>query len=149
MEKLFNDFLKKRQKNEDFRRATGDSDPDRDRDHNAEKESFLDEVKKLDPTKYNLSSFLKDLTSRSDLEVFPSEKDVFRKALIDKETVDELEKQAEQNDVPFDLVRNIILSVYHDKNYSNQKIMKDGLYRLLNQQWLHHEILKEIDDENK
>ncbi len=75
--------------------------------------------------------------------------DQYKEALIDRETVDELERQAEQNEVPFDLVRNIILSVYHDKNYSNQKIMKDGLDKLLNQQWLHHDILKEIDDENK
>ena len=67
----------------------------------------------------------------------------------DKETVDELEKLAAANDVPFDLVRNIILSVYQNKNFSNQRIMKDAMERLLNQQWLHHEILKEIEDENK
>lgn len=48
-----------------------------------------------------------------------------------------------------DLVRNVILSVYHNKNYSNQKIMKDELERLLNQQWLHHKVLKEIEDEDK
>lgn len=73
----------------------------------------------------------------------------YKEPLLDKETVDELEKLAEANDVPFDLVRNIILSVYHNKNYSNQRIMKDALERLLNQQWLHYEILKEIEDENK
>lgn len=73
----------------------------------------------------------------------------YKEPLVDKETVDELEKLAEANDVPFDLVRNIILSVYHNKNFSNQRIMKDAMERLLNQQWLHHEILKEIEDENK
>lgn len=73
----------------------------------------------------------------------------YKEPLIDKETVDELEKLAATNDVPFDLVRNIILSVYHNKNFSNQRIMKDAMERLLNQQWLHHEILKEIEDENK
>ena len=73
----------------------------------------------------------------------------YKEPLVDKETVDELEKLAADNDVPFDLVRNIILSVYHNKNFSNQKIMKDAMERLLNQQWLHHEILKEIEDENK
>lgn len=73
----------------------------------------------------------------------------YKEPLIDADTVVELEKLAEENDVPFDLVRNIILSVYHNKNYSNQKIMKDAIERLLNQQWLHHEILKEIEDENK
>ena len=73
----------------------------------------------------------------------------YKEPLIDRETVEELERLAAVNDVPFDLVRNIILSVYHNKNYSNKKIMKDALERLLNQQWLHHEILKEIEDENK
>ena len=73
----------------------------------------------------------------------------YKKPLLDEKTIEELERLAVINDVPFDLVRNIILSVYHNKNYSNQRIMKDALERLLNQQWLHHEILKEIEDENK
>lgn len=73
----------------------------------------------------------------------------YKESLIDKETVAELEKLAEENEVPFDLVRNIVLSVNHNKNYSNQRIMKEALERMLNQQWLHHEILKEIEDENK
>ncbi len=73
----------------------------------------------------------------------------YKKPLIDAGTVAELERLAVENEVPFDLVRNIILSVYHNKNFSNQKIMKEALEKLLNQQWLHHEVLKEIDDENK
>lgn len=73
----------------------------------------------------------------------------YKQPLIDAETVEELERLAKINDVPFDLVRNMILSVYHNKNFSNQKIMKDSLERLLNQQWLHHKVLKEIEDENK
>ena len=61
----------------------------------------------------------------------------------------ELEKLAKENEVPFDLVRNVILSVYHNKNYSNQRIMKEGIDRLLNQQWLHYKILKEIENEDR
>ena len=72
----------------------------------------------------------------------------YKEPLIDKDTVAELERLAEINGVPFDLVRNMILSVYRNKNYTNQRILKDGMERLLNQQWLHHEILKEIDNEN-
>ena len=68
---------------------------------------------------------------------------------MDKETIKELENLAEINGVPFDLVRSVILSVYHNKNYSNQRIIKDALERLLNQQWLHDKIRKEIEDENK
>lgn len=73
----------------------------------------------------------------------------YKDPLIDAETVEELEILAADNDVPFDLVRNIILSVYHNKNFSNKRIMKEALEKLLNQQWLHYDVLKEIEDENK
>lgn len=73
----------------------------------------------------------------------------YKEPLVDKATIDELERLAAANDVPFDLVRNIILSVYRNKNFANKRIMKDAMERLLNQQWLHYEILKEIEDENK
>lgn len=73
----------------------------------------------------------------------------YKESLIDEDTAYELEKLAKKNGVPFDLVRNVILSVYQTKNYSNQKIMREGIDRLLNQQWLHHEILKEIENEDK
>lgn len=69
----------------------------------------------------------------------------YKEPLIDDAAIKELEQLAEENDVPFDLVRNVILSVYHNKNYSNRKIMKEALDKLLNQQWLHYEVLKEIE----
>lgn len=105
----------------------------------------IDEIwdDELDLSRRTLVDLYKDLTG----EILPWNQ--YKESLIDKETVDELEKLAQENDVPFDLVRNIILSVYHNKNYSNQRIMKEAMERLLNQQWLHHEILKEIEDENK
>ncbi len=72
----------------------------------------------------------------------------YKEPLIDSETIKELEELAAEKEVPFDLVRNVILSVYHNKNFSNQRIMKDDLEKLLNQQWLHHDVLKEFEDEN-
>ena len=75
--------------------------------------------------------------------------DQYKDALIDVETMKELENLSEENDVPFDLVRNILLSVYHNKNFSNKRIMKEATGRLLNQQWLHYDVLKEIENEDK
>ncbi len=74
--------------------------------------------------------------------------DQYKKPLIDAETVNEIERLAAEKDLPFDLVRNLILSVYRDKNFSNPKIMKKNFDRLLNQQWLHYDVLKEIEDAN-
>lgn len=73
----------------------------------------------------------------------------YKEPLIDEETVSELEVLAKQNDVPEELVRNLLLSVYKNKNYSNQRILRDGMDRLLNQQWLHYEIIEEIENENQ
>lgn len=73
----------------------------------------------------------------------------FKEPLLDDDTVNELQKLADENEVPFELVRNVILSVYHNKNYSNSRIMKEALEKLLNQQWLHYDVLKEYEDENK
>ncbi len=69
--------------------------------------------------------------------------------LISKSTVEELENLSEQNDVPFDLIRNLLITVDYYKNFSNQKILKDKIDKILNQQWLHYDILKEIENEDQ
>ena len=73
----------------------------------------------------------------------------YKEPLIDNETVVELENLAQKNNVPEELIRNLLLSVYRNKNYSNQKILRDGIDKLLNQQWLHYEIIEEIENENQ
>lgn len=73
----------------------------------------------------------------------------FKESLVDDYTIKLLEELSEKNDVPFDLVRNIMLATYNNKNYSNQKIFKNKVDKLLNQQWLHHDVIKEIENENK
>lgn len=72
-----------------------------------------------------------------------------KEPLVDDETIGLLEQLAAENDIPFDLVRNLILSVHKNKNYANPKIMRDNMERLLNQQWLHYDAIKEIENENK
>jgi len=73
----------------------------------------------------------------------------FKEPLVDDETISLLEQLAKDNHIHFDLVRNMILSAYKNKNYSNPKILKDSMDRLLNQKWLHHDVIKEIENENK
>lgn len=73
----------------------------------------------------------------------------YKEPLIDDATVKELEKLAKQYNVQDELVRNLLLSVYQNKNYSNPKILRDGMDKLLNQQWLHQNIIEEIENENQ
>lgn len=72
--------------------------------------------------------------------------DSYKEPLMNADTVKSIEDLCEEYDVPNELVRNLLLSVHQNKNYSNPKIMRKDLDKLLNQQWLHFDILREIDD---
>lgn len=72
--------------------------------------------------------------------------DSYKEPLINADTVTSIQQMCEEYDVPDELVRNLILSVHQNKNYSNPKIMRKDLERLLNQQWLHFDLLREIDN---
>lgn len=72
--------------------------------------------------------------------------DSYKEALMNSDMVESMEKMCVEYDVPSELVRNLLLSVHQNKNYSNPKIMRTDLERLLNQQWLHFDLLREIDN---
>lgn len=74
--------------------------------------------------------------------------DSFKEPLLDSDTIRLIEELCYEDAIPVELIRNMILSVYQNKHYSNPKILKNGLDRLLHQQWLHYETLKEIENEN-
>ncbi len=74
--------------------------------------------------------------------------DSYKEPLLDEDTVQTIRMLCDQENVPFELVRNMVLSASRNKHYSNPKIMKNALEKLLRQQWLHYETLKEIENEN-
>lgn len=102
----------------------------------------IDEIwdRELDLSRRVLVDLYHDLTG----EKLPW--DNYKEALVKADIVDDIEEMCKEFDVPSELVRNLILSVHQNKNYSNPKIMRKDLERLLNQQWLHFDMLKEIDD---
>lgn len=95
-----------------------------------------------------------DLSRRTLVELYHDETGVklpwydYKEELIDKESIEQIEHYAKEYDVPFELIRNMLLSAYKNKNFSNPKIIRDGLDKLLKQQWLHYDVLKEIGNEN-
>jgi DNA sulfur modification protein DndC len=72
----------------------------------------------------------------------------YKEELLDRESIEQIEYFAKEYDVPFELIRNMLLSAYKNKNFSNPKIIRDSLEKLLKQQWLHDDVLKEIGYEN-
>lgn len=74
--------------------------------------------------------------------------DTYKEPLFDNDTIKLLEELCQEDNVPFELVRNMVLSVNKNKNYSNQKILRTELDKLLNQQWLHYNVFKEFENAN-
>ena len=67
----------------------------------------------------------------------------YKEPLIDNQTVVELENLAQKNNVPEELIRNLLLSVYRNKNYSNQNVnyhnsVSDHLHEYLQKDILHY-----------
>lgn len=95
-----------------------------------------------------------DLTRRTLVEIYKEETGEklpwydYKQALLDNDTVKVIEAYAKAYDVPFDLVRRMLLVTYKNKNFSNPKILRESLERLLKQQWLHDDVLEEIRNEN-
>lgn len=74
--------------------------------------------------------------------------DTYKEPLFDNDTIQLLEELCQEDNVPFELIRNMVLSVNKNKNYSNQKILRTELDKLLNQQWLHYKVFKEFENAN-
>lgn len=95
-----------------------------------------------------------DLTRRTLVEIYKDETGEklpwydYKQALLDNDTAKVIEAYAKAYDVPFDLVRRMLLVTYKNKNFSNPKILRESLERLLKQQWLHDDVLEEIRNEN-
>jgi len=104
----------------------------------------IDEIwdEEIDLTRRTLVELYKDATG----EKLPWY--YYKEELMDNESIDLIKHYANEYEVPFDLIRNMLLSAYKNKNFSNPKIMRESLEKLLKQQWLHDGVLKEIENEN-
>lgn len=72
--------------------------------------------------------------------------DDYKKPLFDKETQNLLINMCSIQELPYDLMTKLVLTTNQNKNFSNPRILRDKLNKLLNQQWLHQDIYNEIDE---
>jgi len=71
-----------------------------------------------------------------------------KKPLFDNETIETLKQNAVDSDIPFDLMRNLIFATTKNKHFSNPKVMRTALEKSLTQQWLHVDVIKELENED-
>lgn len=72
--------------------------------------------------------------------------DEYKKPLFDADTQHLLIEMCESYNLPYDLMTNLVLTTNQNKNFSNPKILRDKLNKVLNQQWLHKQTFDDIDE---
>lgn len=73
----------------------------------------------------------------------------FKKPLFDETVVSKVMELSSEFDIHYDLIRDLVLSANKNKNYSNPRKLKEGLEKVMGQQWVHYNILKELDNEDQ
>ena len=75
--------------------------------------------------------------------------DEYKEPLYDLGIIDEIREAAEKSDIPFELVTKLIVMINSNKYIAKSTKLKKEFDKLLNQEWIHHETIKEgLNDED-
>ena len=75
--------------------------------------------------------------------------DEYKEPLYDEEIINTLKEAANNADMPFELVTKLIVMINSNKYVAKSSKLKKDFDRLLNQEWIHYETIKEgLKDEN-
>lgn len=96
-----------------------------------------------------------DLSRRALVEIYYSifhERlpwDEYKEPLYDIEIIDEIKKAARDSEIPFELITKLIVMINSNKYIAKSSKLKKEFDRLMNQEWIHFETIKEgLNDEN-
>ena len=75
--------------------------------------------------------------------------DEYKEPLYDFEIISELQNAAEDSEIPFELITKLIVMINSNKYIAKSSKLKKEFDRLLNQEWIHFDAIKEgLKDEN-
>lgn len=75
--------------------------------------------------------------------------DEYKEPLYDLGIIDEIRETAEDADIPFELITKLIVMINSNKYIAKSAKLKKEFDRLLNQEWIHFETIKDgLNDEN-
>ena len=75
--------------------------------------------------------------------------DEYKDALYEKDIIEELKKASNDAEIPFELVTKLIVMIGSKKYIAKSSQLKKEFDKLLNQEWIHYETIKEgLKDEN-
>lgn len=75
--------------------------------------------------------------------------DEYKEPLYDLGIIDEIRETAEKSDIPFELITKLIVMINSNKYIAKSTKLKKEFDKLLNQEWIHYETIKDgLNDEN-
>ena len=75
--------------------------------------------------------------------------DEYKEPLYDTEIIQEMQKAAEEADIPFELITKLIVMINSNKYVAKSNKLKKEFDKLINQEWIHYETIKDgLKDEN-
>lgn len=96
-----------------------------------------------------------DLSRRALVEIYEEVKgkklpwDSYKKAKYDDATISIIKQLCKENDIPFDLMSKLMISVDNTKFYTRSSVSAKNVERILNEGWLHFESVQEgLNHEN-
>lgn len=110
----------------------------------------LDELKAIDEVWDNEE----DLTSTTLLKIYKevTGKDLpwseYKKPVFDNNTLDIINKKCDEYNINSDLFNKLIIDTNKYKHFSNNTKLKTAVGKILNQQWLHQDIIEKIEEES-
>ena len=112
----------------------------------------VEELKMID-TIWDLEG---DLTRRSLVDIYYDvygttlSWDEYKEPLYDSDVIEAIKDVAESNEIPFELISKLIVTINANKYIARSAKLKKEFDRLINQEWIHFENVKEgLTDENK
>lgn len=110
-----------------------------------------DELKMID-TLWDLEG---DLTRRKLVDIYYDVYgtklpwDEYKEPLYDKDVIEAIKNVADENEIPFELISKLIVVINSNKYIARSSKLKKEFDKLLNQEWIHFETVKEgLADEN-
>lgn len=69
--------------------------------------------------------------------------DEYKEPLYDVEIINLLQEAAEESEIPFELITKLIVMINSNKYIAKSSMLKKEFDKLLNQEWIHYDVIKE------
>lgn len=75
--------------------------------------------------------------------------DEYKTPIFDEDIIEEIKNGCKKNDIPFEMISKLIISIEENKNYTRNSMVTKAFDKIMNEDWLHfNAVQKGLMDEN-